>query len=50
MHIEQEVSFRQVHLGKEPVSGKYRRQVAEEREQQKYTVRFDPNVEPAQRK
>lgn len=46
MHIEQEVSFRQVHLGKEPVSEKYRRQLGEEREmvQQKHMVRFDPNV------
>lgn len=46
MHIEQEVLFRQVHLGQEPVSEKYRRQLAEEREmaQQKYMVRFDANV------
>lgn len=46
MHIEQELSFRQVHIGKEPVCEKYRRQLAEEREmaQQRYTVRCDPNV------
>lgn len=46
MHIEQEASFRQVHLGEEPVSEKYRRQLAEEQEkaQQKYTVRLDPDV------
>lgn len=46
MHIEQEASFRQVHLGEEPVSEKYRRQLAEEQQkaQQKYTVRLDPDV------
>lgn len=45
-HIEQDVSFRQVHLGEEPVSEKYRRQLEEEREKarQKYTVRFEPEV------
>lgn len=46
MHIEQELLFRQVSLGKEPVSEKRRRQLTEEREmaQQKYMVRFDSNM------
>lgn len=35
MHIEQEALFRQVHLGEEPVSEKYRRQLAEEQEEAK---------------
>lgn len=44
MHIEQEALFRQVHFGDEPVSEKYSRQLAEEQEKQKYTVRFDLDV------
>lgn len=41
MHIEQEALFRQVHLGEEPVSENYRRQL---KTQQKCTVRIDPDV------
>lgn len=42
VHIEQELSFRQVHLGEEPVSEKRRSELAVEREaaRQKLMVRL----------